>query len=118
YPSDLKAVTWIRSQIMEGAPHSLSGTVAPPWDFVFPSPKGANHDICTVGLDIAKQVIQIHAVDRQGKPLIHTQLKRHQVLTFSANPPPCLIGIEGCGGAHKGTRRLSAFGQWTKPLAR
>jgi transposase len=42
-------------------------------------------NVSTVGLDIAKQVIQIHAVDLYGKPVIRKQLKRHQVLPFFAN---------------------------------
>lgn len=74
-------------------------------------------NISTVGLDIAKQVIQIHAVDRHGKPEIRKQLKRHQVLPFFANLPPCLIGIEACGGAHDWARRLSALGHTVKLMA-
>lgn len=74
-------------------------------------------NISTVGLDIAKQVIQIHAVDMHGKPVIRKQLKRHQVLPFFANLPPCLIGIEACGGAHDWARRLSALGHTVKLMA-
>lgn len=74
-------------------------------------------NISTAGLDIAKQVIQIHAVDIHGKPVIRKQLKRHQVLPFFANLPPCLIGIEACGGAHDWARRLSALGHTVKLMA-
>ena len=73
--------------------------------------------ITTVGLDIAKQVIQVHAVDVRGKPIIRKQLKRHQVLPFFANLPPCLIGIEACGGAHDWARRLMALGHTVKLMA-
>jgi transposase len=44
--------------------------------------------ITTLGLDIAKHVFQVHAVDRHGKPVLRKALKRHQVLTFFANLPP------------------------------
>jgi transposase len=73
--------------------------------------------ITTVGLDIAKQVIQVHAVDERGKPIIRKQLKRQQVLPFFANLAPCLIGIEACGGAHDWARRLSALGHTVKLMA-
>lgn len=74
-------------------------------------------NISTVGLDIAKQVIQIHGVDMHGKPVIRKPLKRHQVLPFFANLPPCRMGIEACGGAHDGARRLSALGHTVKLMA-
>jgi transposase len=73
--------------------------------------------ITTAGLDIAKQIIQLHAVDERGKPVVRRPLKRHQVLPFFANRPPCLIGIEACGGAHDGARRLTALGHTVKLMA-
>lgn len=73
--------------------------------------------ITTAGLDIAKQVIQVHAVDVRGKPVIRKALKRHQVLPFFSNLPPCLIGIEACGGAHDWARRLRALGHTVKLMA-
>jgi len=73
--------------------------------------------ITTVGLDIAKNVIQVHAVDAKGTPIIRKSLKRHQVLPFFANLPPCLIGIEACGGAHDWARRLMALGHTVKLMA-
>ena len=48
--------------------------------------------VTTIGLDIAKHVIQVQAVDRRSKPVLRKTLKRHQVLAFFANLPPCLIG--------------------------
>lgn len=73
--------------------------------------------IATVGLDIAKQVIQVHAIDVRGKPIVRKPLKRHQVVPFFANLPPCLIGIEACGGAHDWARRLIALGHTVKLMA-
>ena len=45
-----------------------------------------------VGIDLAKNLIQVHGVDERGKPVFRKQLKRNQVLSFFANVTPCLIG--------------------------
>ena len=66
--------------------------------------------ITTIGLDIAKNVFQIHGVDANGKVALRKQLKRVQVLAFFANLSPCLIGLEACGGAHYWARELLKLG--------
>lgn len=53
-----------------------------------------------VGLDIAKQVFEVHGVDERGKVGARKRLARAKVLGFFAQLPPCLIGIEACGSAH------------------
>ncbi len=73
--------------------------------------------ITTVGLDLAKQVIQMHGVDGHGKAVLKKQLKRDQVLTFFGNLEPCLIGMEACGGAHHWARKLEALGHTVKLMA-
>ena len=50
--------------------------------------------VTTIGLDIAKSVFQVHAVDAAGKVIIRRQLKRRYVLAFFEKLPPCLIGVE------------------------
>ena len=55
--------------------------------------------ITTLGLDLAKNVFQVHGVNERGQPVLKKQLKRAQVLPFFANLPPCLSGIEACGSA-------------------
>jgi transposase len=62
-------------------------------------------NVTTIGLDIAKTVLQIHGVDANGKVTLRKQLKRAQVLAFFANLPPCRIGLEACSGAHYCTLR-------------
>lgn len=64
----------------------------------------------TVGLDIAKNIFQIHAVDVNGKTVLRKQLKRDKVLECFANMPPCLIGLEACSGAHYWARELIKLG--------
>jgi transposase len=66
--------------------------------------------VTTIGLDIAKSVFQVHAVDAEGKVAIRRQLKRRYVLAFFEKLPPCLIGIEACASAHHWSRELQALG--------
>ncbi len=73
--------------------------------------------ITTVGIDLAKNVFQIHAVDERGKTVLKKQLKRDQVAAFFANLPPCLVGMEACGSAHHWARKLEDFGHIVKLMA-
>ncbi|MEQ5802726.1 IS110 family transposase [Halomonas sp. H10-9-1] len=63
-----------------------------------------------VGLDIAKNVFQLHSVDMRTGEIVNMQLKRAKVLEHFANRAPNLIGIEACGGAHHWARELTALG--------
>ena len=74
-------------------------------------------DISVVGLDLAKQVFQVHGVDTTGKTVLRRTLKRRQVLPFFAQLSPCLIGIEACGGMHYWSRQLSALGHEVRAMA-
>jgi transposase len=64
----------------------------------------------TVGLDIAKNVFQVHAVNAAGEVVIRKRLARGQMLEFFRKLPPCLVGIEACGTAHYWSRELQALG--------
>jgi transposase len=66
--------------------------------------------VTTIGLDIAKSVFQVHAVDAGGQPVIRRQLKRRHVLSFFQKLPPCLVGIEACASSHHWSRELQALG--------
>jgi transposase len=50
----------------------------------------------TVGVDLAKNVFQVHAIGADGKVLVRRQLRRGEVLKFSSSLPPCLVGTEAC----------------------
>ena len=67
-------------------------------------------EISTVGLDLAKSVFQVHAVDAVGTTVVRKVLRRAQVLPFFAKLPPCLIGIEACGTSHHWARELAKLG--------
>ena len=53
-------------------------------------------NITTIGIELAKNVFQVHGVNDRGKPQLRKQLKRAQVMKFFVNLPPCLIGMEAC----------------------
>ena len=67
--------------------------------------------IARVGVDLAKLVIQVHAVDKAGQRVVSRALKRDQFLAWCAQlPAGCLIAMEACSGAHAWARRLRALG--------
>jgi transposase len=69
-------------------------------------------------VDIAKQVIQVHAVDAAGRKVVARALKRDQFLTWCAQlPPGCVVAMEACGGAHHWARRLVAIGLRARLIA-
>lgn len=82
--------------------------------------------ITTVGIDLAKNVFQVHAADATGKAVVNKQLKREKVLPFFADLERCLIGMEACGSAHHWARQLEALGhdvrlippQYVKPYVK
>ena len=73
--------------------------------------------ITTVGVDLAKNVFQVHGVDQGGKRVLRKRLSRAQVRSFFAQLPPCLIGMEACGSAHFWARQLVQLGHTVKLMA-
>ncbi len=67
-------------------------------------------EITTIGLDLAKNVFQVHGVDSTGDVVVRKALRRGQVLPFFSKLPPCLIGIEACGTSHHWARELLRLG--------
>ncbi|ODA93301.1 transposase [Mesorhizobium sp. SEMIA 3007] len=66
--------------------------------------------ISVIGLDIAKQVFQVHAADAAGRTVAQIKLRRAQVLDYFRALPPCVVGLEACATAHYWARELSAIG--------
>src|SRR5450432_2487759 len=66
--------------------------------------------ITTIGLDIAKNVFQVHGIDAKEKVVVRKQLRRSQVIAFFKALPPCLIGMEACATAHYWARELTKLG--------
>jgi transposase len=69
------------------------------------------------GLDIAKQVFEIHGVNERGAVKGRKTLPRAKVLEFFAQLPPCLVGIEACGSAHYWARELTKLGHTVRLMA-
>ncbi len=70
--------------------------------------------ITTVGLDLAKNVFQVHGIDDTGKVIVRRTLRRRQMMPFFGKLDPCLIGIEACGTSHFWARELQALGHEVK----
>ena len=70
--------------------------------------------VSTIGIDLAKNVFQLHGVDAGDKVVITKKLRRSQVLPLFAKLPPCLVGMEACATAHHWSRELSGLGHEVK----
>jgi transposase len=70
--------------------------------------------VSTIGLDIAKNLFQIHGVDADGNTVIRKRLGRSNMLSFFANLPRCVVGMEACATAHYWARELLAMGHQVK----
>ena len=74
-------------------------------------------NIKRIGIDIAKQVFQVHGVDDQEKVVLRKKLLRAQMLAYFQKLPPCLIGMEACGSSHYWGRELQKMGHTVKLMA-
>ena len=70
--------------------------------------------ITTVGIDLAKNVFQVHGIHEDGSVAFNKPLRRAQMLPFFAKLDPCLIGIEACGSSHYWARELAVLGHEVK----
>lgn len=69
-------------------------------------------EISTIGLDLAKSVFQVHAVDKDGKVVLRKSLRRSQVLPFFRKLALCQVGMEACGTSH--SLGEGARGAWAR----
>ena len=74
-------------------------------------------NITTIGLDLAKNLFQVHGVDERGRAVLRKALKRADVVSFFAKLLPCLVGMEACGSAHFWARKLCEFGHTVRLMA-
>lgn len=73
--------------------------------------------IMRVGVDLAKNVFQIHAVDRHGRVVARKRLSRGQMLSYFSGLEPCLVGMEACASAHHWARLLQGLGHEVRLMA-
>ncbi len=67
-------------------------------------------EVSTIGLDLAKNVFQVHGVNSSGATVVHKQIRRRQVLPLFRKLSPCLVGIEACATSHYWAREIIALG--------
>ncbi len=73
--------------------------------------------ITTIGINLAKEVFQIHGVNVHGKVLLRKQVRRSEMAKFFTNLEPCLIGMEARGSSHHWARKLGEFGHTVKLMS-
>ena len=64
----------------------------------------------TVGLDLAKDVFQVHGISENGRIIFNKAIKRAKLLSFFETLPPCTVGMEACGSSHHWGRQLRKLG--------
>jgi transposase len=82
--------------------------------------------IAIIGLDIAKNVFQVHGADADGAPVLKRRIRRGQILAFFASLPPCLVALEACFTSHFWAREIAKHGhevrmippQYVKPFVK
>lgn len=67
-----------------------------------------------IGLDLGKNVFQVHGVSAAGEVVLRRKLRRSEVAEFFAGINPCLVGLEACFSAHHWARELTARGHQVK----
>ena len=68
------------------------------------------NEVSTIGVDLAKNVFQLHGVDAKGRTVLRRQLRRSQMLEVFQSLPSCLVGMEACASAPYWARELTKFG--------
>ena len=74
-------------------------------------------NISILGIDLAKNVFQLHGQNKQGKQILKKRLRREELKTTIANLPPCLIAMETCIGAHAWARQFKKMGHQVKLIS-
>jgi transposase len=83
-------------------------------------------EITTIGVDLSKNVFQVHGADASGRAVFRKRFRRSRVFDFFSGLPPCLVAMEACAGAHHFARELRAMGhevrlippQYVKPFVK
>lgn len=74
-------------------------------------------DIKVLGIDLAKNVFQLHGINAKDKCALKKRLNRQNLMEFMAQLPPCIVGVEACGGAHYWARMFIGMGHTVKMMA-
>lgn len=74
-------------------------------------------EITVIGIDLAKNIFQVHGCDQAGKPVLRKRLSRSQLLPFFSNLKPVLVGMEACSSANFWAREIKRLGHEVKLIA-
>src|ERR1039457_3438484 len=114
-------IEWPLTKSMGWTPPHLIGINVPDWKCQPPvnREKESKMNIIRVGVDLAKNVFQVHGIDRNEKPVWCRRLDRAEWLKAiqATVPAHCEIGMEACGGSHHWARQLQALGYRVKLIA-
>jgi len=75
-------------------------------------------EVSIIGVDLAKQVFQLHGATAEGEVVFGKKLARKQSLAFMQMHPGCLVAMEGCATSHYWARTLAPFGHYMRLIAR
>ena len=78
---------------------------------------GFKMNITLLGIDIAKNVFQLHGVGKKGEVLLKKRLARSQLMPYIKTLPACMIVMEACGGANHWCRQFSSHGHQVKLIS-
>ena len=87
------------------------------FSFIQKSGGSIMENIKVLGIDLAKNVFQLHGADNNGKGVLRKRLGREKLVEFMANLSPCLVGVEACGGAHYWARLFGEMGHTVKMMS-
>src|SRR5882724_11470707 len=74
-------------------------------------------EVNVLGIDLAKNIFQLHGADRNGNVVLKKKLNRKQLVLFVANLPKCIIAMEACGGSHFWGRKFREMGHEIKLIS-
>ncbi|STX38782.1 Transposase [Legionella feeleii] len=73
--------------------------------------------ISLLGIDLAKNVFQLHGVDTTGKKVLKKRIERAGLIEFIATQLKCLIVMEACGGSNYWARVFQKYGHVVKLIS-
>jgi transposase len=73
-------------------------------------------NVATIGVDLAKNIFQIHGADKWGNKVLERRVSRRNLLELFVNLKPCLVGLEACGGSHHWAREIEKLGHEVRQM--
>lgn len=73
--------------------------------------------VVRMGIDLGKNTFHLFGVEESGSTVVRKKLRRKQLLAYIANLPPCLVGMEACGGSHYWAREITSLGHTVRLIS-